>query len=166
MKGKTRLVVLPDAGLWELPFQALLSGEGKYLIEQAEVSYGQSLTVLREMSKPRARPAGAQAQLALLAFGNPSGGATSEAAPAEGPLMSAPAALPEAERQVRALEGLYGRARSAVYTGAAAREERLKTEAGRARCARPHSRCRVERGTRTRSTGRASSSSATAGERV
>jgi CHAT domain-containing protein len=128
LKGKTRLVVVPDAGLWELPFQALLTAEGKYLIEQAEVSYGQSLTVLREMSKPRVRPGGAQARLALLAFGNPSGGSASKAAPAQGALLSAPGALPEAERQVRALEGLYRPARTAVYTGAAASEERLKAE--------------------------------------
>ncbi len=135
LKGKTRLVVVPDAGLWELPFQALQTAEGRYLIEQAEVSYGQSLTVLREMSKPRVRPAGAQAELALLAFGNPSrgGGAEPKAAPAQGALMSGPAALPEAERQVRALEALYKPARSAVYTGAAAREDRLKTEASSAR---------------------------------
>lgn len=131
LKGKTRLVIVPDAGLWELPFQALQSAEGKYLVEQAEVSYGQSLTVLREMSKPRARAAGAQAQLALLAFGNPSGGGATKAA--TGALMGGPAALPEAERQVRALEGLYKPARSVVYTGAAAREDRLKAEAPSAR---------------------------------
>lgn len=135
LRGKTRLVIVPDAGLWELPFQALQSAEGKYLVEQAEISYGQSLTVLREMSKPRVRPAGARDGLALLAFGNPfrGDGDESQVAPARGSLTSAPAALPEAERQVRALEGLYRPARSAVYTGAAAREDRLKAEAGSAR---------------------------------
>ncbi|HEX7317492.1 MAG TPA: CHAT domain-containing tetratricopeptide repeat protein [Pyrinomonadaceae bacterium] len=133
LKGRSRLVVVPDAGLWELPFQALITGQGKFLIEQAEVSYGQSLTVLREMSKPRARPSASRSQLALLAFGNPSGGAALTAAPARGTLLSAPSALPEAERQVRALEGLYRPQRSAVYTGAAAREDRLKAEAATAR---------------------------------
>lgn len=49
------------------------------------------------------RPRGAQAQLALLAFGNPSGGAAPKAAPAEGPPTGAPSALPEAERRVGAV---------------------------------------------------------------
>jgi CHAT domain-containing protein len=39
-------------------------------------------------------------------------------------------ALPEAEKQVRALGRLYGAARSRVYVGADASEERMKTEAG------------------------------------
>lgn len=42
-------------------------------------------------------------------------------------------ALPEAERQVRTLGQLYGAAHSRVYTGAEAREDRFKAEAGRYR---------------------------------
>jgi CHAT domain-containing protein len=38
--------------------------------------------------------------------------------------------LPEAEKQVQALGRLYGASRSRVYTGAEAREERVKAEAG------------------------------------
>jgi CHAT domain-containing protein len=41
--------------------------------------------------------------------------------------------LPEAEQEVRTLRRLYGESRSRVYIGAQAREERVKTEAGRAR---------------------------------
>ena len=41
--------------------------------------------------------------------------------------------LPEAEKEVRALSRLYGSARSKVYIGADAREDRLKAEAAQAR---------------------------------
>lgn len=130
LRGKTRLVFVPDAGLWELPFQALQTAEGRYLLEESEVAYAQSLTVMRETARARAarRKAGpAPAAHALLAFGPPP--AVSGAAPSAG----RPAALPEAERQVKALGELYGPSASRVYTGAAAREERLKSEAGGAR---------------------------------
>ena len=40
--------------------------------------------------------------------------------------------LPEAEKEVKALGRLYGNARSKVYIGAEAREDRLKAEAARA----------------------------------
>jgi CHAT domain-containing protein len=49
-------------------------------------------------------------------------------------MMSTPSgALPEAERQVRTLGQLYGAAHSRVYTGAEAREDRFKAEAGKYR---------------------------------
>ncbi len=41
--------------------------------------------------------------------------------------------LPEAEREVRSLGQLYNPARSRVYIGADAREDRVKSEAGQAR---------------------------------
>src|SRR5262249_14372501 len=41
--------------------------------------------------------------------------------------------LPEAEQEVRALRQLYGTARSKVYIGAEAREDRVKSEAGQAK---------------------------------
>jgi len=41
--------------------------------------------------------------------------------------------LPEAEQEVKALGQLYGAARSKVYIGPQAREDRVKAEAGRAR---------------------------------
>lgn len=133
LSGKTRLIIVPDERLWELPFQALQPNEDSYLIEHSAVSYAPSLAVLREMkqrTQQRRPPAG---QLALLALGNPAlGKRTIERVNAvlmqtEGD--NAPAPLPEAERQVRALAQLYGARQSRVYTGAEATEERLKREA-------------------------------------
>ena len=72
LKGKQTLVIVPDGALWELPFQALLNTQGRYLIEDHALSYAPSLTVLREMSKLRKKKADDMAlSTTLLAMGNP-----------------------------------------------------------------------------------------------
>jgi len=52
--------IVPSEGLWELPFQALLSSSNKYVLEDHALFYAPSLSVLREMKKKalaqRARP--------------------------------------------------------------------------------------------------------------
>jgi CHAT domain-containing protein/tetratricopeptide (TPR) repeat protein len=113
LAGRSRLIVIPDGPLWELPFQALQPRPGRFLLEDAAVGYAPSLTVLQAL---RRRPSAGNAAPSLLAFGNPTGGP--DAAP-----------LPEAERQVRALAALYG-SRATSYLGAEARESRAKAEAG------------------------------------
>jgi CHAT domain-containing protein len=133
LRGKTNLVIVPDDRLWELPFQALLNGNNRFLLEEAAISYAPSLTVLREMVKTRERRDGAPASLTLLALGNPSlGKETIERAALtlrDGKLDP----LPEAEQEVKTLGRFYGASRSKVYIGAEAREERAKNEAGEAR---------------------------------
>jgi CHAT domain-containing protein len=49
LAGKTKLVIVPDGPLWELPFQALQPAAGHHLLEDAAISYAPSLTVLLEM---------------------------------------------------------------------------------------------------------------------
>ena len=115
LAGRTRLFVVPDGALWELPFSALAPRAGRYLVDQAAVSYAPSLTVLLRLGAERPRAA---SDRTLLALGDPSP-----------PLPSFPP-LPEAERQVRALERLYGRERSAVLVGPEVREDRVKAAAG------------------------------------
>jgi CHAT domain-containing protein len=138
LQGKTRLVIIPDDALWELPFQALRSTETRYVLEDQAVSYAPSLSVLKEMTQARRRRAG-EAAIAntLLALGNPLRGADQ----GQGLYARAGATepggdtglLPEAERQVRTLGQLYGAARSRIYTGAQASEERFNQEAGKYR---------------------------------
>lgn len=131
LRGKTGLVIVPDNVLWDLPFQALLNGANRFLLEEAAVSYAPSLTVLREMSRRRKGRASGDAPATLLALGNPQSGQGGGAAAAlRGAGLDA---LPEAEQEVKALGRLYGASRSKVYTGAEAREDRFKGEAGRAR---------------------------------
>ncbi|MET0621366.1 MAG: CHAT domain-containing protein, partial [Pyrinomonadaceae bacterium] len=132
LRGGTNLVIVPDNTLWDLPFQALLNGSNRFLLEDAAVAYAPSLTVLREMTRRRKGRATEVTPATLLALGNPllgKGTAGAAAALRDGKLD----ALPDAEQEVKALGRLYGAARSKVYTGAEAREDRFKSEAGRAR---------------------------------
>lgn len=117
LEGKTALVVVPDGGLWNLPFQALVSGSGRYVVEDFAVSYTSSLSVLgatRELRRGRA-DVGARR---LLALGNPTH------APAAEP-------LPESEREVMSLGRLYGPGQSKVLVGTGATEALVKAEAPR-----------------------------------
>lgn len=133
LRGKTNLIISPDNTLWDLPFQALKAPNNRFLIEDAAIAYAPSLTVLREMTKRRQKHSAHANPATLLALGNPLVGneAMKRAALTlrDGKLEP----LPEAEQEVKALGRLYGTSRSKVYIGAEAREDRLKSEASRAR---------------------------------
>jgi CHAT domain-containing protein len=137
LSGKSSLVIAPDDKLWELPFQALLDGDGRYVIEKSAVSYVPSLTVLREMqAQSGRRQSGARAETPgypLLALGNPAVGKETIERATLTMRDEKLDPLPEAEKEVKALGQLYGGARSKVYIGAEAREDRLKAEAAQAR---------------------------------
>lgn len=136
LQGKTTLIIVPDAALWQLPFQALQpTARNRYLIEDYAISYAPSLTVLREMMKARRKSPNTTTESAatLLAFGNPAPGKQSVEHVQPALMGEELDPLPEAERQVRALGQLYGAAQSRIYVGAEAREERFKSEAGKYR---------------------------------
>ncbi len=133
LQDKTKLIIVPDAGLWGLPFQALQPTEGRYVIEDQAVSYAPSLTVLREMMRLRRKNnEQSSASSLLLAFGNPK---ASEQTISSAKLVTRAGLepLPDTEKEVRALEQLYGAAQSRIYVGAEAREDRIKLEAGKYR---------------------------------
>ena len=46
LAGARRVLIAPDASLWELPFQALQGPDGRYLVERAAIAYAPSLTAL------------------------------------------------------------------------------------------------------------------------
>jgi len=130
LHGKSGLVIVPDGVLWELPFQALVSAEDRYLLEDHSISYAPSLTVLREMVRLRKNGTPKAKDSSLLAFGNPAlERQTKRVTLAQREEKLDP--LPEAEREARVLGQLYGAVRSKVYVGAEAREEVLKKEAGK-----------------------------------
>ena len=58
--GATRVIVVPDAVTWALPFQALQPKDGRFLIEDRAVSYAASLASFVEMTRESAanRPPG------------------------------------------------------------------------------------------------------------
>ena len=144
LQGASKLCIVPDGPLWELPFQALHAGARGYLLEQYAVFYAPSLGVLREMTRRRAaRTTGARfvatsnssgraSGAGLFALGNPvlSGATIARAATTRAEPLSP---LPDAEREVNALGQLYGREQSRVLIGPQAREAAVKTEAGRYR---------------------------------
>src|SRR5215212_4638610 len=133
LRGRTNLVVVPDGTLWDMPFQTLVNGATRFMIEDAAISYAPSLTVLREMTKRRKVEAAHASPPTLLALGNPLVGSETLKRAAltlrDGKLDP----LPEAEQEVKALGRLYGASRSKVYIGAEAREDRIKSEASGAK---------------------------------
>jgi CHAT domain-containing protein/Tfp pilus assembly protein PilF len=60
--------IVPDSFLWTLPFQALTTKRGNYLIEQYALYYAPSLSVLHEMND---RTRQTIVKGSLIAFGNP-----------------------------------------------------------------------------------------------
>ncbi|HKG79466.1 MAG TPA: CHAT domain-containing tetratricopeptide repeat protein, partial [Pyrinomonadaceae bacterium] len=129
LRGRTNLVIAPDNILWDLPFQTLITGANRFMIEDSAIAYAPSLTVLREMTGRRRVEAAHATPDTLLALGNPVlGSETIKRAGLtlrDGKLDP----LPEAEQEVKALGRLYGVSRSKVYTGTEAREDRVKGEA-------------------------------------
>jgi len=137
--------IVPDGPLWNLPFQALLTTDDKYLLELYAIFYAPSIQALREMRKrseslqssPAGTPEGNGHLLRegnltqLYAIGNPSFGG--EAVTQAIALRKAPfVPLPETEQEVRVLaDEIYGREGSVIRVGAAAREDTIKAEIGK-----------------------------------
>ncbi len=70
-KTLRKLVIIPDDILWYLPFEALVvGGQGRYLIEDFEISYSPSITYLLNLAD---RPSRDAAPMDLLAVANEEG---------------------------------------------------------------------------------------------
>jgi len=111
LRAAARLVIVPDGALWDVPFQALVTPRGGFLIEERVVSYSPSVTTLARLEERRRARASGDAR--LVAIGNPAG---------------VPRTLPEAAREVRSIAAMYGRD-SRLFVGADATEERLRQTA-------------------------------------
>jgi CHAT domain-containing protein/Tfp pilus assembly protein PilF len=125
LKGKSHIIIVPDQELWELPFQALQTDQGKYVLEKYSVSYAPSLTVLAEMVRSERN---AENQKALLAMGNPTIGveiADRVKAINRGVQLGT---MPEAEDEVRSIAHFYDAKNSRVLIRNNASEDTLKLE--------------------------------------
>jgi len=144
LDGREAIYIVPSEGLWDLPFQALLSRLNKYVLEDHALSYAPSLSVLREMKKKAVaqrvtgRSANSDGYLTkvsatasptlprLLAMGNPSlsGRTVSRLSftRSEGSFDS----LPQAEQEVKAIGEIYGAQERTILIGTPAREETFK----------------------------------------
>jgi len=131
LNGCSKLIIIPDGPLWELPFQALLTEKDRFLIEERSLSYVHSLAVLREMQRLRGQKERAGARKAgvdFLAFANPVLGKSASQIPSahRGAVLSP---LPHAEEEAHQIARLYGADHSRVYVAGEATEERVKAEA-------------------------------------
>jgi len=130
--AQQRLVIAPDAVSWNLPFQALRTEDGRYLIERFAVSYAPSLTALGAISTLRARRKPRKAAPpSLLVLADPALSPTIEARvnsilPAEQAGQTQ-----ESQAEVDELNKLYGERRVAVLLGPGASEDRMRAEAGK-----------------------------------
>jgi CHAT domain-containing protein/tetratricopeptide (TPR) repeat protein len=119
VKAAKRLLVVPDAALWEAPFAALVTNGGdrpRYL-GGVPITYAQSLTMLREFRRTARVPASSRGT--ALAVGNPRFAAPAGGEP--GYLLGSdpPVPLPGTQAESAAIARLYG---STPLTGAAATE--------------------------------------------
>lgn len=124
LQGKQTLCIIPDGSLWDVPFQALKSKADRYLLEDYAVYYAPSLSVLREMVKPKSGRA-KDPLPSIIAFGNPILGKEAVASLREAKRGETFDPLPEAELEVTTLERLFGRKQSKVLVGA---RERTKIQ--------------------------------------
>jgi CHAT domain-containing protein len=68
LQNVSTLCIIPDDFLWTLPFQALTTSGGIYLVQQYSLFYAPSLSVLNEMTLRRHQQSSKES---LMAFGNP-----------------------------------------------------------------------------------------------
>jgi len=106
VRGK-ELIIVPHDVLHYLPFQALYSTKGKYLVEDHSVSYLSSASLI-QYTKAKRKTVGQR----VLAVGNPN-------------LETSKIHLPLAELEANEIRRLYPR--SAVFAKAAATEEKVKS---------------------------------------
>ncbi|MES1258291.1 MAG: tetratricopeptide repeat protein, partial [Acidobacteriota bacterium] len=116
LRGKTNLRLVADGPLWELPFQALVDGTGRYWVENVTLASSPSFTFLRDRARLPNAPRGS---LDLLALGDP--------AAAGGP------SIPLLRSQVARIAALYDAARTATRTGDRADEATFRVLAPQAR---------------------------------
>jgi tetratricopeptide (TPR) repeat protein len=126
---RSKLIVVPDGPLWNLPFEALQPADGRYLIDQASVSYAVSFSALREMRKRRV-PIRTSAAPAFVAFGSPT---LSDDVLERVQRTYTGLKLAQTDTsEIDALQTIYGPARARSYTTARAKKERVKAEANAA----------------------------------
>jgi CHAT domain-containing protein/tetratricopeptide (TPR) repeat protein len=113
----TRMVcIIPDEFLWTLPFQALTTTRGNYLIQEHSLYYAPSLSVLNEMALRRRQQSNKES---LLAFGNP-------VIESNEALKQNLHSLPEAEAEVAAVATAVQTPMKRVLVGRQADEKAFK----------------------------------------
>ena len=118
------LAIIPDGALWTVPFHALVTSDGRHLIDHRPVFYAHSLHLLRQASALRT-----SSPSRLLALGNPNIGAKAQSTIRSVFRNTPLASLHDAEVEVRSVSSMYPAGQKRVYTRAAATENAFKNEA-------------------------------------
>ena len=122
---RTKLCIIPDGMLWQVPFHALVTPDGVHLLERVPVFYSPSLSVLSMNAKPARR-----SPPTVLAFGDPELDRATRKEIYAVHRSADLGRLPDARREVLALRDFYG-ARATIRTGTAAAETALKEQVDR-----------------------------------
>jgi CHAT domain-containing protein/uncharacterized protein HemY len=116
--GKVSTIcIVPDGFLWNVPFQALMKGSDRFLIEDRALYYAPSLSVLREMN--RKKFPSDKVDSSVIAFGNPVIGKDEQR---DADLCP----LPEAEREVTSIAKSFGPRGGKIVIGRDASEKTFK----------------------------------------
>jgi len=116
LQGIRTLCIVPDGFLWTLPFQALTTNRGNYLVEQYSLYYAPSLSVLHEMND---RSKETMSNASLIALGNPVVGRDEK-------LNQDLCPLPEAETEIAEVAAAFGSRGKKVLVGREADEKSFK----------------------------------------
>ena len=126
LTGALALCIVPDEALWRVPFAALMDGRGRFLIERTAIFHAASMTVYAAMAKPHEAPVVSEHQ--VLAMANPTLDHDVEKQLTSYFRGTSFGALPDAEREVDAIRGLYGSSNCVVLKRGEATEARAKEE--------------------------------------
>jgi len=131
--GKTKLIIVPDGPLWDVPFEALQTADEKYVIDRASVSYAPSLSALREMRRRQPLRARNRTQPAtLLVFATPKlAKETVDRMQTTYNGLRLPD-LPAETSEMEKLRAIYGPTRVRSYTEGNSTEDQLRLNANAA----------------------------------
>jgi CHAT domain-containing protein len=127
LEGKTNLLIVPDACLWEVPFQALLSKPGRYMLDEHVITYAPSLSAVRMMREAKRQRRNSKGEWTFFAMGNPAWDATVRGSKSLFRDLEL-GNLPEAEAEVKRSAAVYGGG-AVFFTGPEAVESRFKSGA-------------------------------------
>jgi tetratricopeptide (TPR) repeat protein len=124
--GKSRLIIIPDRVLWDIPFAALQPANDQFLVDQKTLSYAISVSALTETRRQRSTRR--QAPTTVLAFADPV--VTDEVAERlkttyRGLSLQHTAG---ASSEIEPLRAIYGKTRSQFYTDERAKKETARSE--------------------------------------
>jgi tetratricopeptide (TPR) repeat protein len=126
---RSKLVVVPDGPLWDVPFEALQPTDDRYVIDQASISYAVSFSAMREMRKRRTPTRRAASILA--AFGSPT--IENDVLERVQRTYTGLKLTDTDTTELDKLQTIYGPTRTHSYTTMRATKERVKAEANAAK---------------------------------